>query len=181
MWSPSNRTPRAPSRGALKLFEKFEQRQPPSPKRRLSASRRVAKNQCADKGFPIADRRRVRERQFALSCLSSSLVSSVHNPILKRTRSLSGMLGNAIAVMAEDPLLNCHRLLERKSAWRRISAVDWSIFAASRHDGRTTIVQSRVSARSINSGASRQGTARLLRTEVCSPCSSASTDVTAAT
>src|SRR5262245_22011548 len=68
MWSPSNRTPRAPSLGGLRLFEKFERRQPPSPKRRLSARRRVAKNQCAHKGFLIADERRVRERQFALSC-----------------------------------------------------------------------------------------------------------------
>jgi hypothetical protein len=90
------------------LFEKFERRQPPSPKRRLSASRRVAKNQCADKGFLIAHERRVRERQFALSCLSSSLVSSVHNPILKYTRSLSGMRQNAIVLMAEDTLFNRH-------------------------------------------------------------------------
>ena len=93
MWSPSNRTPRAPSRGALKLFEKFEQRQPPSPKRRLSASRRVAKNQCADKGFPIADRRRVRERQFALSCAprpprsSPSSVAGSQGPTSKPTGS----------------------------------------------------------------------------------------------
>jgi hypothetical protein len=36
-------------------------------------------------------------------------------------------------------------------------------------------------ARSTNSGASRQGTARLVRTAVSSLCSSASTDVTAAT
>jgi hypothetical protein len=62
----------------------------------LSASRGASKNQCADKGFSIADKRRVRERQFALSCLSSSLVSRVHNPILKHTWSFSGMRGNAI-------------------------------------------------------------------------------------
>ena len=44
-----NRTPRAPSLGALRLFEKFEGCQPPSPKRRLSASRRVAKTNVQTK------------------------------------------------------------------------------------------------------------------------------------
>jgi hypothetical protein len=103
MWSPSNRSPRAPSRGALRLFEKFERRQPPSPKRRLSASRRVAKNQCADKGFPIADRRRVRERQFALSCSLRSLVPRAQLPNQQTLGTRGDLRQHAVRVIAVAP------------------------------------------------------------------------------
>src|SRR5579859_2793738 len=76
MRTASNRSRRAPSAGVLKLLGNLERRQPAWAKRGLSASRRVSKNQCADKGFAIADERRVRERQFALSCpLNRSLVA----------------------------------------------------------------------------------------------------------
>jgi len=88
------------------LFEKFERRQPPSPKRRLSASRRVAKNQCADKGFPIADRRRVRERQFALSCPPRpprSLVPRAQLPSQQTLGTRGDLRQNAVRVIAVDP------------------------------------------------------------------------------
>src|SRR5262249_28594438 len=57
------------SLGALNFFGKLEGRQPYLVKTSSGASRSASKNQCADKGFSIADEQRVRERQFALSCL----------------------------------------------------------------------------------------------------------------
>lgn len=85
------------------MFEKFERRQPPSPKRGLSASRRVFKNQCADKGFAIADERRVRERQFALSCPPRSLVSRAQSPNCTLPRTHSGIRQDALLVIALTP------------------------------------------------------------------------------
>ena len=112
MRSPSNRSPQAPSLGALRLFEKLERRQLPWPKRRLSASRRVSKNQCEDKGFSIADERRVRERQFALSCPCPcpprpcpprSLVPRAQLPSQETLGTRGDLRQNAVRVIAMDP------------------------------------------------------------------------------
>src|SRR5579859_6568542 len=103
MRTASNRSRRAPSAGVLKLLGNLERRQPAWAKRDLSASRRVFKNQCADKGFAIADERRVRERQFALSCPPRSLPPSAHLMSFEDARARSGSRQNAIPVIAVDP------------------------------------------------------------------------------
>jgi len=94
---------RAPSAGVLKLLGKLERRQPAWVKRGLSASRRVFKNQCADRGFAIADERRVSERQFALSCPYSVAGSQGSTSKPRDSRSRGDLRQHAVRPIAVDP------------------------------------------------------------------------------
>ena len=93
-----NRTPRAPSLGALRLFEKFERRQPPSPKRGLSASRRFLKTNVQTTVF---DRRERRTRvRFILP--SSSLAPRTQLPSQQTLGTRGDLRQNAVRIIAVD-------------------------------------------------------------------------------
>src|SRR6185312_2157997 len=61
------------------------------------------KNQCADKGFSIADERRVRERQFALSCRRRSVVPRAQLPSQQNLGTRGDLRQNALRVIAVNP------------------------------------------------------------------------------
>jgi len=80
----------------------------------LTASRGSFKNQCADKHFSTDDGRRVRERQFALSCPRRSLVSRARFPGCNLPRTHSGIRQDALSVMANNPHMIGARADQRK-------------------------------------------------------------------
>ena len=81
----------------------------------LTASHGASKNQCVDKRFSRLTGRRVRERQFALSCPPRpprSLVFCAHFPSLRLPRSRSGLRQNSFLVMRWLP-----RVTNPRTGW----------------------------------------------------------------
>jgi len=117
----------------------------------------------------------------ALSCPPRSLLSSAQLPSCRLPRARSGLRQDPLPVIAVGP-----HIMDARTGQRRAVSVQKTNRGTHRRiatfqhcDGRPK-VNHRASARSTNSGASRQGTARLVRTAASLPGSSASNGVTAA-